>query len=135
MSPAEARDILFQVANKAINECGYPVEWPDVSGKPKTNGTWLRVVLRHADGRQVSLSDEIGQRRWQNTGVLFLQVFSPVGTAIVSGYDVAHALMNAYRTFQHSILWVTNPRMNEVGNSGAYEQINVSIDFNYDDVR
>lgn len=136
MNFADARDQMLKVFNDAWAPLGFPVVWSDVPGSAPTAETvWARVTVRHADGGQASLAGENGARRWNNAGVLFIQVFAPVGDGSTAAYSAAQTVANAYRDAKGLDVWFRNTRINEVGASGAFEQINVLTDFSYDDVR
>lgn len=135
MNFREARDYINKVF-KDVWPLAYPVRWTDVPGDTPTGNTvWARVIIRHADGRQSSLADDTGQKRWLREGTVFIQVFAPVGDGSAAGYDAAQLVVNAYQAAKHCNVWFRNVRMNEVGNSGSFEQINVLATFSYDDVR
>lgn len=131
----EARDIMFATFMSAWKGTGYPVVWTDVPADvPTSETTWARVVLRHADGGQGSLAGDTGVKRWKRAGTLFVQVFAPVGGGSSAGYNAAEAVVNAFQAAKDCV-WYRNIRMNEIGASGAFEQINVLVDFTYDEVR
>lgn len=132
----EARDEILGVFLAVWKPLGYPVVWTDVPADvPSTATVWARVTVRHATGRQASLAGEDGARRWNRTGTLYVQVFAPVGDGSASAYAAAQVVANAYQAARGLGVWFRNTRINEVGASGAFEQINVLTDFSYDDVR
>ncbi len=134
MNYEEARDLIFKVFNNVWNPA-YPVRWPDQPGDiPGTETPWARVTLRHTNGQQASLSGEVGTKLYTNSGTLFIQVFTPIGGDMVDGYTLAQQVTNAYRDAKLDV-WFRNTRMKEIGASGAFQQINVLTDFQYDDVR
>ena len=133
----EARDVMVGVFYSAWKTLGsLPIVWTDIPGDvPKGETVWARVTLRHATGGQASLAGEDGARRWKREGTLFVQVFAPVGDGSVKVYATAQAVSNAFQSARGLSVWFRNIRINEVGTSGAFEQINVLVDFTYDDVR
>lgn len=134
MTAQEARDLMFQVFQAVWNPL-YPVAWDDVSSEvPATDTPWARVTLKHATGRQASLSGVTGTQRFRQTGTIHIQIFSPVGQGKSEAYQLAQTVVNAYRDARLDV-WFRNARLNEVGASGAFEQVNVLTDFSYDDVR
>lgn len=134
MTPEQARDIIFGVLVAAWNPA-YPVLWDDITGSvPNADTPWARAIVRHTFGRQTSLSGEVGARKFTSSGVLFVQVFAPVGQGSTLAYQTAELVANAYRDAKLEV-WFRNTRINEVGASGAFEQINVVSDFSYDNVR
>lgn len=141
MNYIQARDVIYKVFKDAWDLLGtppgsYPAIYPDLPGEPPTSETvWARVTIRHADGKQASLAGENGARRWNRVGVLFIQVFAPVGDGLTAAYTAAQAVGDAYQAARGLDVWFRNIRVNEVGASGAFEQVNVLVDFSYDDVR
>lgn len=132
----EARDIILKVFKDAWDLTGFPVTWTDVPGSAPTSETvWARATIRHATGAQASLAGENGARRWARTGTVYIQVFAPVGDGSKAGYEAAQIVVNAFQASRHENVWFRDVRMNEVGTSGAFEQLNVLATFSYDDVR
>jgi hypothetical protein len=128
-----ARDQIFSVFNKVWN---HHVEWTDIPGTaPSKEEVWARAVLRHATGGQATLAGADAQKRYEFTGTAIFQVFSPIGDGLSAGYENAKKVVNAYQSARNPDIWFTNVRIQEVGGSGAFEQINVLVDFSYDDVR
>ncbi len=136
MNTEQARDTILGIFKAAWDPTGYPVFWTDVPGeKPASETVWARVTIRHATGRQSSLSGAAGTKRFESTGTLFVQVFAPIGDGSAAGYSAALLARDAYRDAQDPDVWFRNVRMNEAGASGAFEQFNVLADFSYDEVR
>lgn len=113
---------------------GYPAVYSDVGGAPG-NTAWARVTLRHATGGQSSLAGADSTRRWTQTGTLTAQVYAPKGDGLSEAYRLAELVVNAYRDARGGSVWYRKPRMREAGSSGAFEQINVLVDFSYDETR
>jgi hypothetical protein len=59
-------------------------------------------------------------------------VFGPIGDGSTAAYDAATIVANAYRGARSDLVWFRNPRINEVGRSGSFEQINFATEFYYD---
>lgn len=111
------------------------VKFGDVPGeKASSDLPWARVTIQHVNGNQKSLANFEGSRRFTNSGILTIQVFTPIGDGLVSEYRVGQFIRNAYRKAQHSNLWFRNVRLSEQPSDGAFAQINVLADFSYDDV-
>lgn len=126
----EARDVLFGI----ISDLPHPIVWTDtVAEMPVSEEVWLRASIRHATGNQDSLSCENGTRRWRRTGTFFVQVFDPVGGALSTSYEVAEGLLSRFQNFKHAVMWLRQPRIAEIGYSGNFHQLNVSVTFDYDD--
>lgn len=136
MNSNEARDQILGVFKDAWDDTGYPALYTDIPGGiPQEEGPWARALVRHVTGQQASLAGESGARRWRETGIVIVQVFAPVGDGMVRVYELAQLVKNAFRDAKNLDVWFRNTRIKEVGTSGSFEQINVTTDFIYDDVR
>lgn len=136
MNTNDARDQILGVFKTAWDTTGFPARYTDVPGGiPDEESPWARALVRHLTGRQASLAGEGGARRWRETGIVLVQVFAPVGDGSVRVYNLAQLIKNAYRDAKNLDVWFRNTRMKEVGASGGFEQVNVTTDFIYDDVR
>ena len=112
-----------------------PIVWSDFNARPATQNTpWARVILRHVDGRQSSLAGGLGTQRYDSSGVLTAQIFTPVGRGQTECYSLATKVQNAFRDAKLDV-WFRNVRLNERGASGSFNQIDVRMDFIYDEVR
>lgn len=132
MNAQQAKDIMCGIVLQNWNPA-HEIIWPDqADATPSADAPWARVFIRHATGSQRSLGP-IGGRRFENKGVMIIQVMTPAGTGS-SGSSIAEALVNGFRDAQTDV-WFRNTRMREVGASGAFNQINVLTDFTYDEVR
>jgi len=134
MNAIEARDIIFGF----FKDVWDPREavYGDIPGKiPPSESTWARVSIKHVIGGQSSLSGESGTRRFTNQGTVFFQIFAPVGDGSTACYTAAQEVLDAFREAQHPDVWFRDAKLVEVGADGAFNQINVSVTFSYDDVR
>lgn len=136
MTFQEARDVICGIFFQAWKPLGFPVVWTDVPSEVPTGQTvWSRVVIRHEWAEQGSLGDFQGKKRWDRSGTVFCQIFSPVGEGSKTLYDVAQIVVDAFQASRHPNVWFRNIQLNEAGSDGAFEQINVTANFQYDDVR
>lgn len=95
---------------------------------------WARATVKHAEGRQGSLTGGLGTTRWKRTGILWIRVFSPQGDGGKAGLEAAQLLVNAYQDARTDV-WYRNVRMSEAGADGAFQRFDVKADFEYEDVR
>jgi len=138
----EARDEMFAVFRTAWlgdpASASVPVMWPDVAAqKPPTSGAWARVTVQHNTGRQATLSNGVGQRRFRRTGVVTVQVFAPTGDGQEFSDQLATIAKNAFEgvTTSPGRVMFRDVRLREVGQDGNFYQVNVLADFEYDEVR
>lgn len=120
---------------------GIPVFYDDVpgdvpqgadgSGNPST---WLRIQVRHGEGRQIGFGD--GKRRLHRLGVVTAQLFTASGTGLSTADPLVTILLNAFEgASTPGGVWFRNARVNEVGQDGGWYQTNVLVEFNYDEVK
>lgn len=103
---------------------------------PDAELSWARVTLEHLDGGQGSLSGGLGTQRYDRDGNLTIQIFTPAGTGLSEGHSLAKIVTDAYDGIATSNgVWFRNARVNEIGPDGDWYQINVIIDFNYDEIK
>ena len=133
MTMDEARDLMFAVVLSCSGDM--PIVWSDFGAKPPIdNVPWARVILRHTGGGQTSLSGEAGARRFSRSGIILIQLFTPIGRGQFETYPLAQKVANAFEDSRLDV-WFRNIRIMERGTSGSSEQIDVLADFSYDEVR
>jgi Bacteriophage related domain of unknown function len=105
---------------------------PVPSGKP-----WLRVGVRHAGGETASLGSINGKRRFEQSGILFIQMFTPSGDGGKLADPLGDTILDAYRTGGATASGVQfrSARRVEVGKDGAWFLTNCLVDFQYDLIR
>jgi hypothetical protein len=114
------------------------VQWPGVEDEPTpADKPFARFTMRHNTTRGQTLAPP-GSRRFTRPGVLTVQVFAP--TAAGGGLSLAQSLAiiarNAYEGVGTSSgIWFRNSRVQYIGVSGAWHQMNVTHEFEYDEVR
>lgn len=102
---------------------------------PTGNAPWAKVEIRHLDGGQASLANHAGIRRWRRSGVLWIQLRVPIGGGLAQGYELGQYFVDAIqKTSTDHCVWFRNVRLNEVGPDGAWYQMNVLANFEYDQV-
>ena len=122
---------------------GLELLFQDVPGEPPVtqdaneNPTaWGRVSMLHTGGGQASLANHQGRRRYNRRGFVAVSIFTPSGTGLSMSDDIAMIVLNALEGVStQSGVWFRHARLSEVGASGAWYQMNVLADFNYDEVK
>lgn len=134
MNSLQARDVMLKIFKDAWNPA-YPVVWQDKTGRPPNNDTaWARVILRYADGGQSSLAGEIGTRRFTDSGILMIQIFTLSAQGMDQALELADLVQNAYEDAREEV-WFRGVRKQEGGEDGIFNVMNVFAEFNYDHVR
>lgn len=139
----EAQDDLYQLITDAWGDNG-PIDFEDKPRSrnedpipPKESIPWLRVQMRHTTGRQATLANDKGARRFRRTGVFTVQVFCPMGSSLRKPRELSKIVNDALEgvATPHGVL-LRNVRMPEIGSQGGHWfQTNVIADFEYDEVK
>lgn len=113
------------------------VAWPGKPFVPDATKPWARITVRHATSRQVTFGPP-GSRRFLRPGLVTVQVFTPISAG--GGLSLAEKLgIIARDAFEGrgtaSGIWFRNARLQEVGDDGTFEQMNMVVEFEYDEVR
>lgn len=141
-SPSEARYDIYDLIVAAWGDEG-PIDFEDKPRNPNSNPIppktavpWLRVKVQHTYGQQATLANEIGARRFRKSGIVLLQIFTPLGSSLREPDRLGILLNNALEgaSTPHDV-FLRNVRMNEIGSDGHWFQVNVVADFEYDSVR
>ena len=134
MTPEQAVDAIYKMFLDVWGTTN-PIVWSDFNNRPPTdNVPWARVILRHVDGRQSSLAGALSTQHYDSSGVLTAQIFTPIGRGQTECYQLATQVRNAFQDARLDV-WFRNIRLNERGASGSFNQIDVRMDFIYDEVR
>ena len=127
----------FKVAwDAAAVSQNVPVLYPDVSDDPPTSGAWARVTVVHDSGEQATLASHQGLRRYHRTGTIIVQLFTPAGGGQVLSDALGKVVTDAFEgvTTESGVIF-RNVIPKEIGQDGAWFQVNVQAGFEYDEVR
>lgn len=137
----EASREIHDLFKAAWDTTGHPVDYEGVKDggtsvklPPTSKTNWARVTLRHIGGGNASLVNGVGQQLFNRTGLLTVQIFTPVGKGFSGAYDLAKIVTDSFEgEATSSAIWFRNVRINEIGRDGNWMQLNVLIDFTYDE--
>ena len=132
----EAMDDMQGMVLAAWTPTGHNVYWEAVGANREGDDTaWLVSSIRHVGGRQATLGGT-GNRSFERTGIIFLQIFTRVGKGLQESYQLAKVLADAFEgKSSPNGVWFRNVRINEAGKDGAFTQTNVTIEFQYNEVK
>jgi len=130
---------LFRTAWLGAGQADNRVKYDNV-GKttvpPTGNTPWARVTLRHIAAGQGSLSGESGQRMFDRSGILTIQIFVPPGKGLAEATDLPKILQDAYEGVRTTNgAWFRDVVVQEVGIDGDFFQTNVIAIFEYDEIK
>jgi len=136
---AQATDDILGVFKTAWDTTGWDAVYTNVATpqKPPTGSDpWARVTLQHVTGNQASLTGGLGTARYSRAGILTIQIFTPAGEGLLEAHNLAKIITDAFEgTATANGVWFRNARVNEIGPDGDWYQVNVLIDFTYDEVK
>ena len=108
------------------------------SFEPPRNEPWARVTLRFLDGRQASIGG-VGIRRFNRTGIMSVQIFVPIGSAMKSQADLAQVIVDGFEgkriTGTSICITAVTPRSIGPDPEGPWYQTNVDVEFTYEVIK
>ncbi len=132
---AQARDAISSVINSAWLaapvSAALPMLWDNVKGdRPGEDGAttqanpWARTTLRIITSPQVTQ----GARRFETTGAIVVQIFTPTGDGHALGDQLMQVMVDALRAHVGGIggLHFFDIVPNEIGPDGPWFNVNVN---------
>ncbi len=99
---------------------------------PAAQIPWARVTLQHVSGTHSAFGGD-GQNRFTHTGILTVQIFTPIGKGGRDAYTLAQTVVEAFQGGETlNGVRFRNVASNEIGVDDDWFQINVVINFEYD---
>lgn len=129
----EAVDTMMQAFASAWGNTG-PIAYENKAFTIPENTVWCRAVVRHAQSRQTTLTDESGYKRFGVYGAFIVQMFFPLGNGTESAYNVSETLANALRKHKSQVTF-QNVTWEEVGPDGKFFMFKLTAQFEYTQVR
>lgn len=134
---SDAVDQIMDIFKAAWDTTGFPTYYEDVRQQRDSNERpWSTTTLRHASGQQMTLGTATGTSRFARDGLLIVQIFTPAGKGLQDAYNLAKVVVDAYEgSTTPGGVWFRNVRLNEVGRDGRFFQMNVLVEFLYDELK
>ncbi len=134
LSPDQARKAI-QSAFTATWGTSTPVAFDNKAFDANAlNVPWVRLNVQFTSGSIAGLG-QVGTRCFRNEGLVFVQVFTPVGGGVSPNDLLATTARNVFRGVQLAGgLWFRNEGITHVGPEGKWYQQNVSAEFIFDEV-
>jgi hypothetical protein len=113
-------------------------ELTNFEGRPQNeakSAPWCRITLKHVGGRQATLRGD--GALFEHTGIVIVQVFAAArdNTGATVATKLAMVASKAFEGRRTPNVWFKNVRYEEIGREGAWYQINVSAEFNWNERR
>lgn len=141
LTQQQADDTVMGIVNDAwaasLTTSPYELQFDDVRadkpGEPTpattSDAPWGKATIRPLEAPQATQ----GQRRWQVTCALAVQIFTPEGDGWVLGNAMAKVIVDALRANANSAdgVWIYDAVPIRVGITGGQAQINVNASFRF----
>ena len=132
----EARERMYKAFSDGWGTTT-PFVFDNESFKPPAKADFVRVAARHRDSAQETLGD-VGNRKFERSGALFLQFFSPLNKGLGSATAGPDFLVNKGRALFEGVtlapenIRFTNVIVREIGpTEDGYYQTNAECLFGY----
>ena len=131
MTYAEGRDALYGLV-KAAWVAAYPsapMLYADRDAAPPASGLWARSMVKFNDAGAAAL----GRRLWDRRGILAVQLFQEAGQGSVldtAGQTMVNALEGV-----NSPAFLTQVKMVDVGLDGKWNQVQVTAEFEFQQLK
>ena len=114
------------------------IAWDNVDFRPTEDTTegdslteWVRVNIRHGEAEQMSMG-AVGGRLFRNVGVVVIQIFVVIGGSLDRSMALADIARGIFEGVTDTGVVFRAPSVREVGQSGAWYQVNVTTEFQWD---
>lgn len=94
----------------------------------QTTGNWARVTIKH----NPSTPGDIQSGRFKYLGIVFIQLFTPLGLQVTEKRALVSAIVSHFRTASLPDIWCRSIAANGIGVDGAHYQTNIEIQFEAD---
>ena len=109
------------------NFTAYPIKYENVSFKPPNNTPWIACHIK----RNSLPTPEINQTNYEVSGLLIIQVFTPLDSGTVESNSIVNTLATLYSNQSIINTWFKDAEIIDVGESDTWYQVNLSIPFIY----
>ncbi len=132
----QAEDEMLTMLNTAWLTTGYDMFWEDVRDQRSADSDpWASTYLRHTFSNQSTLGGQ-GNRSFTRIGMITVQIFTPIGKGLSESRMLAKVVSDTFEgKASPGGVWFKNVRPKEVGRDGEFYQIDVLIEFSYDEVK
>jgi hypothetical protein len=137
----QARDEILGVLKSAIDGSNSykntPIVYDDAEESIPTDvrTSWIRATMRHATGVQATLGAASGKARYNRTGTLAVQVFTPLSGGNVTSDALATIILQAYQNAPSvGGAWYSRFDFKELGRDRGWNLTLVLISFDYDEL-
>lgn len=132
MTFEEANDSIQGMIKRAWGFTGRDIFYVSIpKDRMKGREPFLRISIHHQGGGQRTLGGR-GERRFERTGFVMAQIYTPAAKGLQESYQLAKVISDAIEgNDSPEGVWFRRLRINEVGVDGMFNILNVIFDFDY----
>lgn len=107
------------------------------AAKPDSSKYWIRISQQTIEEVQKSFTAENSRKRFQISGLVFVQLFCPKtdSQAFNNGRQLAVVARNAFRGNKTSAgVWFRNAVIKELSSEESYHRFNIVVEYQYDEM-
>lgn len=134
----EARDIIIGMVIDNWDSSN-PIEYQNKKLKPlpTADETWARVNIFHNPFALSSLADSSSMRRFNRSGNLIIQIFTPFNTGMGDSDTLTKIFVDLFegKTDSSGQIWFRGAYIREIGNKDSHYQVNFICEFQYSQVK
>lgn len=133
MTPQEARNaIVTRYLTEFSGQFDIALDnQPFAPPETGENVKWVRVSVKFTGGQQHTLG-RATNRKFHKSGILFIQVFTPLGHATNDNDELAEDSLNQFEGVSLGDIWFYNGRIETIGPDGEWYQQNVTSEFTFE---
>lgn len=126
---AEAYNDILDRFQTTWNPTGFVAELQNMPPPtPVIGEPWARLIVQHTGQQQSMMAAQFCDR----IGTITVEIYVPKDEGLNRGYDLSRLIVQAFQGIPTpKNVWFRNARLNEIGLSTDWFQINVLIDFEY----
>lgn len=128
----EARGAIYAALVAGIG--GTPYTFDNEAFDPPTEAVWVRLAMRHTGRAQDTLGPS-GNRKFEATGNVIVQVFAPLDTGAAGCDAVVETVRALFEGVTVSGIFFYGAVVREIGPGDDWYQINVEAAFTYNEVK
>jgi hypothetical protein len=133
----EAYDEMAEMIKAAWDVTGYQAFYETVRDEQDTSTEpFIYYSCKIAGAFQAAMGAATGQRMFRRTGQIIIQLFCRSGKGLSESLQLAKVIADAYEgKSSPGGVWFKNVVPKDQGRDGMFQQTNVVIDFEYDEIK
>lgn len=134
LTKAQAVELIYQRLKD--NFTTVPFELPNEKGNTPASGSWIRFTVFEDDSEQTTLG-QIGNRKFKRAGMILINIFTIMNIGVKESNTLADELRAIFEGVSFGGVRCYNAVARDIGDSdqGSWYQVNLEIDYDYDQIK